>query len=78
MKPDILIVLRHDTWGTDSKFLVELNATVQRDFTNLTADYQKILLEIGVMVDGLCKIYEFKLKESWYVKYGVLKYQIFL
>ena len=35
--------------------IIDLNATIKRDFANLAADCQKILLEIGVMVDGLCK-----------------------
>ena len=36
-------------------FIVDLNATIKRDFANLAADLKKILLEIGVTVDGLCK-----------------------
>ena len=32
-------------------FIVDLNATIRRGFTNLTADYQKVRLEIGVGVD---------------------------
>ena len=35
-------------------FIVDLNATIKRDFANLAAYYQIILLEIGVMVDGHC------------------------
>ena len=34
-------------------FIVDLNAT-RRSFTNLTADYQKLRLEIGVGIDGQC------------------------
>ena len=33
-------------------FIVDLNATIRRDFTNPMADYQKVRLEIGVGVDG--------------------------
>ena len=33
-------------------FIVDLNATTRRGFTNLTADYQKLRLEMGVGVDG--------------------------
>ena len=29
-------------------FIVDLNADIRGDFTNLTADYQKLRLDIGV------------------------------
>ena len=29
-------------------FIVDLNADIRRGFTNLTADYQKLRVEIGV------------------------------
>ena len=40
---------------TQHLIIVDLNATIKRDFANLAADYKKNLLEIGVMVDGHCK-----------------------
>ena len=48
IKPEILRILRHDIWGTVSVFIVDLNADIRGGFTNLTADYQKLRLEIGV------------------------------
>ena len=48
IKPEILRILHHDIWGTVSVFIVDLNADKRGDFTNLTADYQKLRLEIGV------------------------------
>ena len=48
IKPEILRILRHDIWGTVSVFIVDLNADTRGDFTNLTADYQKLQLEMGV------------------------------
>ena len=48
IKPEILCILRHDIWGTVSVFIVDLNADIRGGFTNLTADYQKLRLEIGV------------------------------
>ena len=33
-------------------FIVDLNATIRRGFTNLTADYHKLRQEIGVGIDG--------------------------
>ena len=50
----MLLILRHDSWGTDLVF-IDLNATIKRGFANLAVDYKKMLLEIGVMVDGHCK-----------------------
>ena len=50
IKPEILRTLRHDSRGTDSVFIIDLNANIRRGFTNLTADYQKLRLEIGVGV----------------------------
>ena len=47
--------MHHDTLEINSVFIVDLNATITRDFANLTTDYQKIPLEIGVRVDGHCK-----------------------
>ena len=47
IKPEILRILRHDIWGTVSVFIVGLNANIIGGFTNLTADYQKLRLEIG-------------------------------
>ena len=48
IKPEILRILHHDIWGTVSVFIVDLNANIRGGFTNLTADYQKLRLEIGV------------------------------
>ena len=48
IKPKILRILHHDIWGTVSVFIVDLNADIRGGFTNLTADYQKLRLEIGV------------------------------
>ena len=48
IKPEILCILHHDIWGTVSVFIVDLNADIRGGFTNLTADYQKLRLEIGV------------------------------
>ena len=48
IKPEILRILHHDIWGTVSVFIVDLNADIRGGFTNLTADYQKLRLEIGV------------------------------
>ena len=48
IKPEILRILHHDIWGTVSVFIVDLNADIRGGFTNLTADYQKLWLEIGV------------------------------
>ena len=50
IKPEILRILRHDIWGTVSVFIVDLNADIRGGFTNLTADYQKLRLEIGVRI----------------------------
>ena len=36
-------------------FIVDLDAFITRGFTNLRADYPKLLLELGVRVDELCK-----------------------
>ena len=48
IKPEILRILHHDIWGTVSVFIVDLNADIRGGFTNLTAIYQKLRLEIGV------------------------------
>ena len=48
IKPEILRILRHDNLGTVSVFIVDLNAEIRGGFTNLTSDYQKLRLEIGV------------------------------
>ena len=48
IKPEILRILRHDIWGTVLVFIVDVNADLKGGFTNLTADYQKLRLEIGV------------------------------
>ena len=55
IKPEILRILRHDSLETISVFMVDLNATFRRGFTNFTADYQTLRMEIGVGVDGQCK-----------------------
>ena len=47
IKPEILRILRHDIWGTVSVFIVDINAGIKGDFTNITADYQKLRQEIG-------------------------------
>ena len=54
-KTTVLRILRRDTWGTVSVFIVDLNATIRRGFTNITADYQKLRPEIGVRIDGQYK-----------------------
>ena len=48
IKPEKLRILRLDIWGTVSVFIVDLNADIAGGFTNLTADYQKLQLDIGV------------------------------
>ena len=48
IKPEIFRILRHDIWGTVSEFIVDLNADIRGGFTNITADNQKLRLEIGV------------------------------
>ena len=48
IKPKKLRILRLDTWGTVSVFIVDFNADIRGGFTNLTADYQKLRLDIGV------------------------------
>ena len=48
IKPEMLRILRNDIWGTVSVFIVDLNADIRGGFTNLTADYKKSRLEIGV------------------------------
>ena len=55
--------LRHDTWGTDLVFIVDLNATIRRGFTNITIDYQKLRLEIGVGID--------RQYETWQIEISV-------
>ena len=50
IKPKILRILRHDITGTVSVFIVDLNADIRGGFSNLTADYQKLRLEIGVRI----------------------------
>ena len=55
IKPEILRILRPDIWGTISVFIVDLNADIKGGFTNLTADFQKLQLEIGVEILGQCK-----------------------
>ena len=53
-----LRILSRDTLGTDSVFIVDLNANIRGGFTNLTADYQKLLLEMGVGIYGQCKTWQ--------------------
>ena len=48
INPEKLRILHHDIWGTVSVFIVDINADIRGGFTNLTADYQKLRLEIGV------------------------------
>ena len=50
-------ILRYDTWEINSVFIVDLNATIRRGFTNPTADYQKAWLEIDVGVDRQYKMW---------------------
>ena len=64
IKREILRILRRDTWGTDSVFIVDLNATIRRGFTNITADYQKLRLEIGVGIDGQYKTRQIEISET--------------
>ena len=42
-------------WGQSwvSVFIVDLKATIRRGFTNITADYQKLRLEIGVGIAAI-------------------------
>ena len=49
IKPETIRILRHDTWETNSVFIIDLSATIRRDFANPTADYQKVPPEIGVL-----------------------------
>ena len=51
----VLRILRRDTWGIDSVFIVDLNANIRGGFTNLTVDNQKLRLEMGVGIYGQCK-----------------------
>ena len=37
-----------DIWRTVSVFITVLNADIRGGFTNLTADYQKLRLDIGI------------------------------
>ena len=55
IKPDILRILCLDIWGTVSVFIVDLNADIRGGFTNLTVDYQKLRLDIGVGIKGQSK-----------------------
>ena len=48
IKPEKLRILLLDIWGTVSVFIVDLNADIRGGFTNLTADYLKLRLDIGV------------------------------
>ena len=43
IKPDILRILHHDSWETNSVFILDLNATIRKCFTNTTADYQNTI-----------------------------------
>ena len=58
IKPKILHILHHDRWEINSVFIVDLNHQSKllwnEKFSNITADYQKILLEIGVRIDWHC------------------------
>ena len=47
IKPEKLRILRLDIWGIVSVIIVDLNADIRGGFTNLTADYQTLRLEIG-------------------------------
>ena len=55
IKPEILRILCHDSWKTNLVFIVDLNTTIRRGFTNLTADDKKLRLEIDVGINGQCK-----------------------
>ena len=48
IEPEKLRILRLDIWGTVSVLIVDLNADIRGGFTNLTANYQKLRLDIGV------------------------------
>ena len=63
-KARILRILRRDTWGTVSVFIVDLNATIRIGFTNITAEYQKLRLEIGVGIDGQYKTWQMEISET--------------
>ena len=41
IKPEILRFLRHDSWETNSVFIVDLNATIRRVYTNLKERHQE-------------------------------------
>ena len=47
-------------------FIVDLNANilVRRGFTNLTAAFKKLRLEIGVGIDGQCKTRQIEISET--------------
>ena len=64
IKPKILHILRHAIWEINSVFIVDLNATIRRGFTNLTADYQKLLHEIGEGIDGKCITGQIEIPET--------------
>ena len=55
IKPEILRILRHYSLETNLAFIVDLHATIRDGFTNLTVDYQKLRLELGVGIDGQFK-----------------------
>ena len=48
IKPENIRILRLDIWGTVSVFIVDFNADIRSGFTNLTAYYKKLRLDIGV------------------------------
>ena len=48
IKPEKLRIWRLDIWGTVSVFIVDLNADIRGGFTNFTADYQTLRLDIGI------------------------------
>ena len=48
IKPEKLLILRLDIWGTVLVFIVDLNADIRGGFTNLTSDNQKLRLDIGL------------------------------
>ena len=64
IKPEIFRNFRHDSWETNSVFIVDLNETIRRGFKNLTADYQQLRLEKDVGIDGQSKTWQIEVSET--------------
>ena len=52
------VTVEGQTWVFIYTAIVDINATINRDFVNLAADYLKIILEIGV-INGRWKLQNF-------------------